>query len=128
MATPLKKLPKYRGLRSGLETSPWSLQPTDFVGLTFSIRARGNGHAYQGLVSPTQAGQESRLEETTMRSTFDVFKVLRDGPLWVSAAQSLREAEERMARFVLVSPGDYFIRSEQEVVVAIQSQEWAEVI
>jgi hypothetical protein len=63
-----------------------------------------------------------------MRSAFDIFKVLSDGPLWVSAAQSLREAKERMARFVLVSPGEYFIRSEQEVVVATQSQDWAEVI
>ena len=63
-----------------------------------------------------------------MRSTFDIFKILSDGPLWVSAAQNLREAKERMARFVLVSPGEYFIRSEQEVIAATQSQEWAEII
>lgn len=63
-----------------------------------------------------------------MNSTFDIFKVLPDGPLWVAAVQGLREAEERMARFVVISPGEYFVHSPEKGVVARESQEWAEVV
>jgi len=62
-----------------------------------------------------------------MDSTFDIFKFLPDGPRWVAAAHDLREANEQMARLAQGSPGEYVIRSREEVVQAEQSEDWAEV-
>jgi hypothetical protein len=63
-----------------------------------------------------------------MGSTFDIFKLLPDGPLWITAVQGLKEAKERMARMALISPGEYFIHSQERGVVGRQPQEWAEVV
>ena len=54
-------------------------------------------------------------------STFDIFRVTSEGPLWVEAILGLREAKERMALLVLTSPGQYFIHSQGEGVVAKQT-------
>ena len=62
-----------------------------------------------------------------MESTFDIFKSLPDGPLWVTAVRGLQEAKEEMARLALTSPGEYFIHSRGEVIATNQSQVWAEV-
>lgn len=59
-------------------------------------------------------------------STFDIFKETSDGPVWVEAIQGLGEAKERMALLVLTTPGEYFIHSQGEGVVAKQSQEFFE--
>ena len=58
--------------------------------------------------------------------TFDIFRVTSDGPLWVEAILGLSEAKERMAVLVMTSPGEYFIHSQGEGVVAKQSQEFFE--
>lgn len=57
-----------------------------------------------------------------MGSTFDIFKETPDGPLWVEAIQGLREAKERMAHVVLIYPAEYFIHSQEDGVVARQSE------
>ncbi len=62
-----------------------------------------------------------------MDSTFDIFRLLPGGPLWVAATPGLKEANERMARLALSSPGEYFIRLRGKVVEVEQSEEWAEV-
>lgn len=62
-----------------------------------------------------------------MDSIFDIFKLLPDGPRWVTTAQGLQEANQEVARLVQNAPGEYFIRSRQEVVQAEQSEDWAEV-
>ena len=61
-------------------------------------------------------------------STFDIFKITSDGPLWVEAVQGLERAKERMARLALTSPGEYFIHSQDSGVVAKQTQEYLEEI
>jgi hypothetical protein len=62
-----------------------------------------------------------------MDSTFDIFKVTSDGPLWVEAVQGLERAKERMAHLALTSPGgEYFIHSQEEGVIAKQTQEYLE--
>lgn len=66
------------------------------------------------------------MEDATVGSTFDIFKLTPDGALWVTAAQDLPEAEKRMARFALVSPGEYFIHSQEEGIG--QAEEWADVV
>ncbi|HEY6904921.1 MAG TPA: hypothetical protein VI216_11485 [Candidatus Acidoferrales bacterium] len=62
-----------------------------------------------------------------MDSTFEIFKILPGGPLWVAAVRGRSQAKDRMARFALVSPGEYFIRLREEVFEVKQSEEWAEV-
>jgi hypothetical protein len=63
-----------------------------------------------------------------MDSTFDIFKV-RDGSfLRITTVVGLSEAKVRMARFALISPGEYFIQSQEKGIVARQSEEWADVI
>jgi CheY-like chemotaxis protein len=52
------------------------------------------------------------MEDATMGSTFDIFEITPDGPLWVEAVTGLREAKERMARLALTFPGEYFIHSQ----------------
>ena len=53
-----------------------------------------------------------------MGSTFDIFKITSDGPLWVEAVLGLEKAKEQMARLALSSPGEYFIHSQEQGVVA----------
>ena len=68
-------------------------------------------------------------EETPMDSTFDIFKVRPGGALrMITTVVGFREAKVRMARLALISPGEYFIHSEEKGVVARQSQEWADII
>ncbi|HXU21551.1 MAG TPA: hypothetical protein VN788_13290 [Verrucomicrobiae bacterium] len=62
-----------------------------------------------------------------MDPAFDIFKLLPDGPLRVMAVQGLEQANEQMARLVQTSPGEYFIRSHQQMVELEQPEEWAEV-
>ncbi len=47
----------------------------------------------------------SRVQEDIMDSTFDIFKLLPGGPLWVAAAPGLKEANEQMARLALSFSG-----------------------
>jgi hypothetical protein len=68
------------------------------------------------------------MEDATMGSTFDIFKVTSDGPLWVEAVRNLERAKERMAHLALISPGEYFIHSQDTGVVAKQTQEYLEEI
>ncbi|HLV94915.1 MAG TPA: response regulator transcription factor [Candidatus Acidoferrales bacterium] len=60
-----------------------------------------------------------------MGSTFDIFEITPDGPLWVEAVTGLREAKERMARLALTFPGEYFIHSQGNVVAQQQARECA---
>ena len=62
-----------------------------------------------------------------MGSTFDIFKVTSDGPLWLEAVQGLEKAKERMAHLAL-TPGEYFIHSQEQGVIAKQTQELLEEI
>jgi hypothetical protein len=63
-----------------------------------------------------------------MDPTFDIFKVSAGGSLRVTTVSGLREAKVQMGRLALISPGEYFIRSQEKGIVARQSQEWADVI
>ena len=58
-------------------------------------------------------------------STFDIFKVTSDGPLWVEAVQGL-EKLRREARLALTSPGEYFIHSQERGVISKQTQQLSE--
>lgn len=53
-----------------------------------------------------------------MGSTFDIFKMTSDGPLWVEAVEGLEKAKEQMARLALTFQGEYFIHSQEKGVVA----------
>jgi hypothetical protein len=69
------------------------------------------------------------MEDATMDSTCDIFRVTPDGPLWVEAVPGgLREAKERMAHLALTLPGEYFIHFQGKSLVATPVQEWADVI
>jgi len=61
-----------------------------------------------------------------MGSTFDIFKVTSDGPLWVEAVQALETAKKQMTRLALTSPGEYFIHSQEQGVISKQTQEFSE--
>jgi hypothetical protein len=64
-----------------------------------------------------------------MDCTFDIFKVRPGGALrMITTVLGLREAKAWMARLALISPGEYFIYSEEKGLVARQSQEWADII
>ena len=68
------------------------------------------------------------MEDAMMGSTFDIFKITSDGPLWVEAVQGLEKAKKRMAHLALTSPAEYFIHSQDNGVVAKQTQEYLEEI
>lgn len=68
------------------------------------------------------------MEDAMMDSTFDIFKITSDGPLWVEAVQGLEKAKERMAHLALTSSEEYFIHSQDSGVVAKQTQEYLEEI
>jgi hypothetical protein len=57
-----------------------------------------------------------------MSSTYDIFKVTSDGPLWVEAVPGgLDRAKEHMAHLALTSPGEYFVHCQEQGVIAKQS-------
>jgi hypothetical protein len=63
-----------------------------------------------------------------MGSTFDIFKVTSDGPLWVEAVLGLENAKEQMADLALTSPGEYFVHCQEQGVIAKQTDECLEEI
>ena len=71
---------------------------------------------------------DEAIEDATMGSTFDIFKVTLDGPLWVEAVRGLEKAKARMADLALTSPGEYFVHCQDQGVIAKQSQEFLEEI
>ena len=75
-----------------------------------------------------QIRTKQSLEDATVGSTFDIFKVTSGGPLWLEAVQGLEKAKERMAHLALTSPGEYFIHSQEQGVIAKQTQEFLEEI
>ena len=68
------------------------------------------------------------VEDATMGSTCDIFKVTPDGPPWVEAVQGLSEAKERIASLAVTFPGEYFIYSRGQTIAATVAQEWADVV
>ena len=68
------------------------------------------------------------MEDATMDSTFDIFKVTSDGPLWVDVVHGLEKAKEQMARLALTSPGAYFVHCQGQGVIAKQTDESLEEI
>jgi hypothetical protein len=86
----------------------------------------GIGNANKATAVPTD--MDEATEDATMGSTFDIFKVTSDGPLWAEAVRGLERAKARMADLALTSPGEYFIHSQEQGVIAKQSQEFLEEI
>jgi hypothetical protein len=76
----------------------------------------GIGHASELTAVPTDT--DEAMEDARMGSIFDIFKVTSDGPLWVEAVRGLEKTKEQMARLALSSPGEYFIHSQEQGVVA----------
>jgi hypothetical protein len=60
-----------------------------------------------------------------MNIKVDIFKRLPDGhPLWMAAVDGLEEARAYLARLTAISPGEYFIYSNGQIIQAkIASQQ-----
>jgi len=62
---------------------------------------------------------------------FDIFKRRANGnTLWITNVEGLSEAKRRMARFAVISPGEYFVYLQGEGIVAElgpEYQTWAAV-
>ena len=86
----------------------------------------GIRNANEATAVPTDTDEAT--EDATMDSTFDIFKVTSDGPLWVEAVRGLEKAKARMADLALTSPGEYFVHCQGQGVIAKQSQEFLEEI
>jgi hypothetical protein len=69
-----------------------------------------------------------QCEATTMDYRFDIFKRRSNGnTLWITTVDELTEAKRRMARFALLSPGEYFVYLQGEGIVAelsAEQQQW----
>jgi hypothetical protein len=85
-------------------------------------------HMQSDLQRFKQIRTKQSLEDATVGSTFDIFKVTSGGPLWLEAVQGLEKAKERMAHLALTSPGEYFVHSQEQGVIAKQTQEFLEEI
>ena len=84
----------------------------------------GNANEATAVLTDT----DEAMEDATMDSTFDIFKITSDGPLWIEAIPGLERAKARMADLALTSPGEYFIHCQGQGVIAKQSQELLEEI
>jgi len=84
----------------------------------------GNANEATAVLTDT----DEAMEDATMDSTFDIFKITSDGPLWIEAVPGLEGAKARMSDLALTSPGEYFIHCQGQGVVAKQSQELLEEI
>jgi hypothetical protein len=45
----------------------------------------------------------------TVNFTYDIFRKLPDGPVWVEAVQTIELAKVRLASLMKARPGDYFV-------------------
>jgi hypothetical protein len=84
----------------------------------------GNANEATAVLTDT----DEAMEDATMDSTFDIFKITSDGPLWIEVVPGLERAKARMADLALTSPGEYFIHCQGQGVIAKQSQEFLEEI
>jgi hypothetical protein len=44
-----------------------------------------------------------------MKVTYDIFRRLPGGPMWVETVQDLEDAKKRLANLIESRPGDYFV-------------------
>ena len=44
-----------------------------------------------------------------MKVTYDIFRRLPGGPVWIEAVQDLEHARMRLANLIEARPGDYFV-------------------
>ncbi|HXN73503.1 MAG TPA: hypothetical protein VN861_13230 [Candidatus Acidoferrales bacterium] len=44
-----------------------------------------------------------------MKVTYDIFRKLPGGPIWIEAVQDLEHARIRLAKLAETRPGDYFV-------------------
>jgi hypothetical protein len=44
-----------------------------------------------------------------MKVTYDIFRKLPGGPVWIEAVQDLDYAKMRLANLIVSRPGDYFV-------------------
>jgi hypothetical protein len=123
--TALKKLPAIVAVPSTFEATVCDFQTIDFIRLTFA-RSLVESDMHRNRQRTQQIRMKHSMEDATMGSIFDIFKVTSDGPLWVEAVHGLEKARERMARLALTSPGEYFIHSQEQGIVAKEGQECLE--
>ena len=55
-----------------------------------------------------------------MKVTYDIFRKLPGGPIWIEAVQGLEHAKARLTNLIQARPGDYFVydASSSKVVFA----------
>ncbi len=44
-----------------------------------------------------------------MKVTYDIFRKLPGGPIWIEAVQDLEHAKARLTNLIQARPGDYFV-------------------
>jgi hypothetical protein len=44
-----------------------------------------------------------------MKVTYDIFRRLPGGPIWIEAVQDLEQARIRIEKLIETRPGDYFV-------------------
>jgi hypothetical protein len=118
------KITYFVAVRAAFDATVCDFQPIDFIGLS-PPQTLWNRTCMQAR---RQIRTKRRWRMPPMDSTFDIFKVTSDGPLWVEAVTGLEKAKERMAHLALTSPEEYFIHSQDNGVVAKQTQEYLEEI
>jgi hypothetical protein len=57
-----------------------------------------------------------------MTVTYDIFRRLPGGPMWVEAVQDLEGAKKRLANLIENRPGDYFVfdASSAKIVLVVE--------
>jgi hypothetical protein len=52
---------------------------------------------------------EIDISRRAMKVTYDIFRRLPGGPIWIEAVPDLEQARMRLERLIATRPGDYFV-------------------
>jgi len=58
-----------------------------------------------------------------MKVTYDIFRKLPGGPIWIEAVQDLEYARLRLAKLVESRPGDYFVYDTSSAKIVFAAME-----
>ena len=62
-----------------------------------------------------------------MKVTYDIFRKLPGGPVWIEAVQGLEHARMRLANLIETRPGDYFVYDASSAKIVFDAVEPAQI-
>jgi hypothetical protein len=70
---------------------------------------------------------EIDISRRAMKVTYDIFRRLPGGPIWIEAVQDLEQARMRIEKLIETRPGDYFVYDTSSSKIVFSAVEPAQI-